>query len=359
MEDTTATAVVETSAPVTAPAATTPEPSAPATPTETRPASMRDALEQTAAKRAAERAADPTVPPATAGATTTPPAKAPGPIPFDVHKTALDNARTKEAERINGEWRDYEWFRQQGVPAGDLRELAELVLSTKGDPVALIDKLAEQVAADPVHSKALTQFAAKRLAAARGATAAPDEDIAPDVEVVDGNGQVVGRAYSANALAKREQALMRRLLGEVAQEIAPLKQSHDAAIKAEQRAAAQTAAKEWSGGFGKELASFQFFTEHKSAIGGYVADALGKLPKGDPRADDPAFLEALTLRGYHAIVGPKLPALIQAQVTATHKQKAVAQTESPSRAAAAPGKRPTNPQELAAFMKAKAAERGR
>lgn len=352
MEETVAAVVESTPAPVEAPATTTPEVSVPATSPE-RPTSMRAALEQVAAKRADKGTAATTAPPAPDGAL---PAKTPGPIPFDVHKTALENARIKASEEISNQWKDYDFAR--AVPAADLRELVMGIQETGGDPVAFLEWLSDKIAADPAASQRLNTVAAKRLAAAR-AKAAADVEPQPDIPIDDGQGGLAGYAYSAKRLAEHAAWQKRQFMAEVGQQIAPLKQSHDAALQAKADAEKQSKASEWSGGFGKELTGLPFFAEHKDAIGQDVFAQLQRLAADDPRGDDPAFLEAATLRAYHRIVSPKQEALISARISASNKQKAVAQTESPSRSAPTSGTRPRNPKELAKFLEAKAAERGR
>ena len=357
--DDTNTAVVDSSPAPAAPdsATTTPETSAPATPP-ARPTSMRDAFAKVAESRAAKGTAAATAPPAPAGDLPTPPAKTPGPIPFDVHKTALDNARAKAVEEVAGQWKDYEWVRQ--VPAADLREFTQMVIEAKGDPLAVLSKLADQIAADPVHGPQLRSLAAKQLAAGRGqGQPVADEEPTPDVEIVNQDGQVTGVTYSAPQQAKREAWLKRQFMAEVGDLLAPLQQSHEKAVAAEQTATAKAAAADWSGNFSQEITQYRGFAEHKQDIGRDVLAQLQQLDPTDPRGNDPAWLEAATLRAYHRVVGPKLPALIQAQHAASLKQKAIAQTESPSGMAPAITTRPRNPKELAKLLEQKAAQRGR
>lgn len=344
MEDTN-TGVVDSSPAAETPVVSTPEVSTTTTPSP-RPTSMRDAFEQVAAKAdAATGDAATTVPPASPEGT---PAKLPGPIPFDVHKTTLENARA-ETERIKSEWKAYEFARS--VDAGALKGWVDLIQETQGDAIAILERLTAEIANDPVQSERLSAFAGKQLAARRG-----EAEPQPDTEIVDANGQVVSTTYSAAQLAKRDAWRERQLMAKVSKMVAPLQQSHDAAQRAEQTAHAQAEASAWSGGFGKELTSYTGFTEHKAAIGQDVLAQLQRLPANDPRGNDPAFLEAATLRAYNRIVSPKLPALIQAQQLASLKQKAVAQTENPSRSATTLAARPKNPAELARWMATRAAE---
>lgn len=270
----------------------------------------------------ASASADATSPPVDtstpASSTTQSPAGEP---PKERWPDILANARSKAIEEETAKWKDYDFVR--GIPAADLRELITDALESGGDPIQLVQRMTARIAADPVHGPALRSFAAKQLAAGRRtAPVEPEDEPTPDAEIVNEHGQVVGLTFSAAQQAKREAWLKRQWMGEVSKEIAPLKQSHEKAIAHEREVVAKAEAAEWSGGFNKELAAYPGFQEHKTAIGTRVLDTLQRLQPNDPRANDPMFLEAITLRAYNAEVLPKLQQTERRAVVQDIHQKA-------------------------------------
>jgi hypothetical protein len=352
MEDT--SAVVDSSpapsAPVSAPSA---EPSPAAPPSTDRPTSMRDAFAKVAERRAADKGTAPAI--AAPATTDGLPAKQPGPIPFEVHKTALDNARTKASEEAAQQWKDYEFVR--GIPASDLREFVSMVQQHKGDPIAMLQHLASEIAADPVHSQALRAFAGKQLAAARGQQAATDMP-QPDLEVTDQNGNVVARTYSDQGQAKRDELLEARIL----QKLSPVTQMHEQITKAQAHLAEVQQAQSWGAELGKDMNSWPGFhpeqnKAERAAVKERVKQLVDALPADKQR--DATSLENALHRAYREVVHPKLPSLMQAQLAASLKQKAVAQVENPSGTAPVTTARPKNPKELAKFLEQRAAARRR
>lgn len=226
------------------------------------------------------------------------------------------------------EWKDYEWVRQ--VPAGDLRDFAERAIRSKGDPVAFLSEMAQEIAADPVHGQALRSLAARQLAAGRGqarsAQAQPDVEPQPDTEIVNEHGQVVGHTYSAKQQGLREAWLKQQWLSEVRAEMAPLQQSHEKAIATEREIREKAEASSWSGEFGNELKAYPGYEENKQAIGQIVLTQLQRLPKGDPRGNDAVYLENLTRRAYNQVVLPKLQQTQLRSAVQTINQKTNAAT---------------------------------
>src|SRR5262245_23923700 len=104
MEDTTSAAVADTAPSSTSD--TTPSgdtsASAPSTSEPSRPTSMKQAFEQTAAKRAAEQGDAATTPPPTAPGGS--PASKKGPIPFENHERIIKNTRDKSAAERDAHW---------------------------------------------------------------------------------------------------------------------------------------------------------------------------------------------------------------------------------------------------------------
>jgi hypothetical protein len=143
-----------------------------------------------------------------AGSTTTTTA---GPIPFDVHKTALDNARTKAVE----EWKTkYGWAEQ--VDPQQLQNAMAFYAQYEGasDPVEFLQQLAAKLQADPTHGPKLKSLHARALAAARGQGQASETPDLNSVIVDLGNGQQL--PLSALSQQMRE-SVMRELAPQLAE----------------------------------------------------------------------------------------------------------------------------------------------
>lgn len=145
----------------------------------------------------------------------------PGPLPYERHKAILDGAykeRDQYKAQVEG-WKDYEWVRQ--IPSQEFRSVVERIQRANTDPVGFFRELYTDLANHPTHAQQLRSEAARLLASGRS-TAEPD--LSPDVEITDGQGQVVGRTFSA----ERVQALMQRAVQDALnKEITPLKTDYE------------------------------------------------------------------------------------------------------------------------------------
>ena len=191
----------------------------PATVTE---AFARDAGSQPAAPVETEpvaevASADAIVPPATETPTAQPSSDERGPLPFERHKAILDGAykeRDQYKSQLDG-WKDYEWVR--GIPPTEFREAVTKVQRAASDPVGFFQDLYADLANHPTHAQQLRSVAAKMLGSGR---TSKEADLSPDVEITDGQGQVVGRTFSA----ERVQALMQRAVQDaLTKEVGPIK----------------------------------------------------------------------------------------------------------------------------------------
>lgn len=220
----------------------TPSPAAPAT-SAPSPAITPGQRPTMAEAFAADAALHPETSPAVPDGATTPPAETPtpesalhpstppGPIPFAVHKTALENARVKAGEEAVAQYRQqYGWAEQ--VPRETIQEWSGIAQQMASDPPAFLEKYFADAATDPTHGPAVRSWAARTLA-----TRAPKAvDLSPDVTVQDDQGREVARTFSAD----RVQAIVQHAVQEaIGKEIAPLKQDH-AQRQAEQQRQAQT-----------------------------------------------------------------------------------------------------------------------
>ncbi len=231
--------------------------------------------------------------------TPTPPTKPQGPIPFDVHSRALENARVKAAEEYKAK---YGWAETADRQAYE--QAIALARRTTADPVAYVKELIADLQNHPQYGPELRSEAARALAAGRSAPTMPE----PDIAVTDENGNVVGRTYSADAQAKRDAWLESQFMAKVSEQIAPLVQTHKTLEAQRQQARDEAEGQKFASTFYGELKDYPHFEANKKAIGAEVVSLLQQYGD-DPRTNDPAFLEAVTLRAYHRVVTTKQDAL--------------------------------------------------
>lgn len=241
-----------------------------------------------------------------------------GPIPFDRHKAILEGTRKEYDDQ-------YGWVKQGNVTREQYERMLHWQQRAAQDPVAFTEQLIREMNAHPVYKQQLASLAGKALAARRGQAEMP----APDVQVMDQAGNVVSTTYSAGQLAKRDAWLTNQILKQVEEKLSPVVTTTQQ-ITQERESAAQAARTEaWSTGFVDELASYPHFDQNKQAIGEEVVRMLQSYPANDPRTDDPAFLEGLTLRAYQKIVGANRDSQTRQAVLGDLKHKAAASTANP------------------------------
>ena len=273
--------------------------------------------------------ADTRVPPAEGDATADvhPNTETQGPIPFERHKEILETWKQKARDEALTEWRSqYGWAEQ--VPREQLQTMNDWYQRAAQDPVTFALDLVDELSADQAHAPALRSHAARLLRAARQPAA--DPDIAPDIPVMDAQGQVVSQAFSAD----RVKQLIAR---EVAKAVNPLQEDVNARKQQEQR---ETYARE-----------VQQFTKRESSR---IRASVEKLPhakehwqaivaKAQTYPEDIPVGEALR-DAYYDVVGPLLTDRAKSDVLDTLKTKAAAASGSvnPAGAAIASSKRPAS-----------------
>lgn len=261
-----------------------------------------------------------------------------GPIPFAVHKTALENARVKAGEEAVAQYRQqYGWA--ESVPKETLQEWSGIASLMTSDPPAFLDKFFSEAAAHPTHGAAVRSWAARTLAS----RAPKAVDLSPDVTVQDDQGREVARTFSAD----RVQAIVQHAVQEaIGKEVAPLKQERDQRKAEEQRHAETQRAEQTK----------QQLETHADSILADIAEIL------DVTADTPADqakalydeIEALLtahpqLTAHKAAmqvrktrIVPRLQGQAQTKVLDDLKTKAAAQGLNPAGAVVAPAHRPTS-----------------
>ena len=179
-----------------------------------------------------------TTPPAvetTDSPVSTDPAKPAGPIPFDVHKTALDNARTKAIAEYQQKYGWAEQVQQQDFQQA--QRLASALYRADGDKIAALNTLiAELRKEDPNFETQIRSFAARTLGQ-RSSQPAAEQEPQPDLPIQLEDGRVV-HLYSAEQQAKREAFLQQKWMQTVEQKLQPFQQTHEQ-LQAERQAVAR------------------------------------------------------------------------------------------------------------------------
>lgn len=337
-----------------APATSAPSPSPV---TSQRPTSFLEAFEQVAAKdnAAAKQAPDPTAPVAPTdpdSALHPSTEKKPGAPPEDRWPQILQNQRAKAKEEALTEWRQqYGWAEQ--IPVETMQTWTQTAQRMATDPVGFLTDYLQAWESNPTVQTALRSHAGRILAGGRGQ---PAVDLSPDVDVYDEQGRAVAKTFSAD----RVQAIVQHAVQEaIGKEVAPLKQE-SAARQAEQRRA-QTQAQAAETRKHLEAQTDSVLTELDEILDGAVSkndgailEALNAAMAANPKLS--AHAAALQVR--KARIVPQLEQRAKSQVLDSLNKKAAGNTATGTGASAVP-KRPTTPDELAEWMRARDTGAGR
>jgi hypothetical protein len=255
------------------------------------------------------------------------PAPKQGPIPFDVHSTALENARTKTRAEVMAEVeRDLGWARQ--VSRESLTNMSQIATQINTDPVGFLNRMAAELANHPTYGPQLRSSAGRTLAG--GAATSLD----PDVTIVDDKGQPVGKTFSA----ERVQAIVKQAVSEaIGREVQPLKSEYEQRQAAEKT---QANLREINEKADTAIARMTEILDGRNDLWAHV-DAL--LAQGKDPIDS-----ALAVRKQHIVPGQTKSA--EAAAADMMKRKAAGNTANGAGTSTATTARPKNPKELAAFM---------
>jgi hypothetical protein len=220
-----------------------------------------------------------------------------GPIPFTVHKTALDNARTKAGQEAEA--------RFQKEYGGAL----EVIRAMQSDLPGTLSQLLSEAVAHPQHGQAVLAHAARLLQGRRG-TKAPEAVVEPEpqADLQTAEGELV---YSAKQQQAREAWFRRQVLGDVEKTYGPIKQSFEQQQKQQQqteafnkyRAEADTRSKAQA----ETLKKLPFVEEHRSAINARQQEIFAEMAQRGGVNPHEAPMQAW-LQAYSEIVGKALPA---------------------------------------------------
>ena len=229
-----------------------------------------------------------------------------GPIPFDVHHTALKNAREKAAQE----------FQQQ---YGDAIQFAT---AFNADPVATVVHMVQQLQSHPEYGQALRSHAGRMLAAQRQQQRPqPEPEPEPDVVFRYADG-TEGRTYSAEQLVKRDAWREKQIEQRIAERFAPL---NDLQQKFTQAREIETKTKEYvqrNAPFAEQLKAMPGFSEHVQEIQAKQVELFRASPTSDPMA--------LWFQAYREIVPAKLQQKQQAELATTALAKAAGRDANPA-----------------------------
>lgn len=243
----------------------------------------------------------------------TPPPAPKGPIPFEVHDQALKNARAKERQAVEQEYR---------LTYGDpqvAREAVQWFQSAARDRVGFLAQVINEALADPELAPQIASLAGRTLGGNRSPQPAPADEPQPDF--TDGQGNAF---YSAKQQRAHDEWLINRVKTEVLGEVQPGLQTVEH-MRAEQEQARQSAqlTQTFAGYLTEARTEWEGFKEHEAEIKQALLDA--PLTSGHP-ADERILLE----RTYRRIVGPKLSQLQQQKWLADLKARAGASSLNPA-----------------------------
>jgi hypothetical protein len=239
-----------------------------------------------------------------------------GPIPLEVHRKALENARTKAVADFESQ---YGWAKQ--VTREQFQSVVDLVQRAKADPVGYVQDVIRELQNDPVHGPALRSAAARTLQAGRGQAAAP-APAPPMVDVQLEDGSVVSLPRNpAEWLAHHQ----KQWDAQIEQKLAPFTKTVQTLQQREADTAQKADADRFAGSLVGSLTKLPGFEEHKAAIATYIANA-----KMD--SDHPAEVRAAALEAYAAIVVPHLQTQDRQSVLIDLNRKAGASTVNPAHA---------------------------
>jgi hypothetical protein len=242
-----------------------------------------------------------------------------GPIPFDAHKTALENARTKAVE----EWKaKYGWAEQ--VDAAEFQQLQQIARHfAGGDVINGLQHLIAEIRKDPQYDAALRSLAAKQLAAARSQSAEPQEPQA-DLPIQLEDGRVV-HLYSAEQQAKREAFLQQKWLSQVKQEFSPLVKTHEDLQTERAAYAKQVEVGRYVESTFKDVTTWPGMDDPANQKA--VANALATMRVND---DDPREVSLALNAAYRQVVLPTLHSASRRAVLTTLNEQANASTVNPA-----------------------------
>lgn len=242
-----------------------------------------------------------------------------GPIPFEAHKTALDNARTKASAETEAK---YGWTKD--IPEQHRATLGQLHALLDSDPTTAFDGLLRTIANDPRHAPALRSWFGRQLSMARGPqpNAQPSGQPQPqqaqsfpeaDAEGVDDAGNRIP-LYSATRMKDVVAHLERSIEAKFSTALKPMQADFQTRQQREQHAAAVQDAQTHAEKVYARVSAYPEFKTHEKSI----AEAMS----ADPTLD--------VTEAYVQIVVPKLQQVERSKVAASLHAKTDAASLNPA-----------------------------
>jgi hypothetical protein len=242
-----------------------------------------------------------------------------GPIPFDRHKSALENARTKAREEALTEWRSQHGWAEQ-VPREQFESFSQTAQQMASDPVGFLQRFANELQNHPVYGPQLKSQAARTLGQ-RQAAQQNDAEPQPDLET---------EAGEAVFSAKRQQEWRawhdRQLEKKFDERLAPLQETHAQVQEARQRELIDHASGQFASQQLATIKALPGYTEHAAEIKAEFAKM--------PPPDHPMGYAVQLRDAWIKVVVPKLDQTSRAKALAEMNAKGLASTASPTRPSA-------------------------
>lgn len=228
----------------------------------------------------------------------------------------LEHQRKTAREDATKEWdQQYGWAKS--VKRDQLEQMANWYGRYTGDAGEFIETILQESLAHPVHGQSVKSRLGKMLSSLR-TSQAPTPDIEPDIPVLNDQGQVVSRTYSADAM---KQIIAKAVQEAIGRDVDPLKQdfqSRQASAKQQQQ---QDFITSESARIKASVIDRPQAKEHWPAI---QAKARELVTGNDKLSAGEAVLGA-----YLEVVGPLLSQSAEADVLSDLQRKATAQTVHP------------------------------
>lgn len=248
-----------------------------------------------------------------------------GPVPFEVHDTAMKNARTKGAQEAEAK------FRQQFGDPTSLAEITTWARRAATDRVGFLRDVINEALADPQLGPQVMSLAGTTL---RGQKQPQQPAAAAEAPSVFTKGQDGQWYYDPSKQDARDQWLRDQFLAEVDGRVNPLEQAHQTQQERELAFERQRQQAAWRDRTLTDVKALPFFTDHEKDI----KAAYAAMP---PTSGHPAEEAQALYKAYIQVVGAKRDALAQEKVLANLKRQAGASTLNPA-ATGAPAGIPKN-----------------
>ena len=215
------------------------------------------------------------------------------------------NTRMTTAEKALADYRQQHGW-AESVKREQLEEMAQWYDGYKGDPAEFLERAYQEALNHPVHGATVKSRVGKLLSSMRAQQQA-DPTFEPDVPVMDANGQIVTRTYSAD--------LVKQMLAhEIQKSLQPYQQDLDSRKTQAQRAQQKQQAEAQADADIQYVKSMPMFEEHK-------ADILAAFQANPRLTFRQAYDEVLKTK-----IFPSIGQKSEAKVLSDLQQKANAQT---------------------------------